>query len=153
MAAGSGARGVPLSEVSVRTIAAGAAERAEWDHVADLSGRRQAFHIVRRRTVLKSGRTAEETVHGFASLPPERAGPAEMLALVRGHWEIENGGHYVRDFAFDKDRSRIGAGVSLASDANACSRCVGDRSEPSSEDRRSALPSTATTSPSRSSTS
>ncbi len=40
------------------------------------------------------------------------------------------------------------ASVSFASVANTCSRCVGDRSEAVSNDRRSALPSTATTSPS-----
>ena len=82
----------------------------DHEHVADLPGRRQAFRIVRRRTTIKSGRTTEETVHGLASLPPERAGPSEILALNRGHWEIENRVHYVRDFSFDEDRSRIRAG-------------------------------------------
>ena len=80
------------------------------DDVAALPGRRQAFRIVRRRTVLKSGKTSEETVHGLTSLPPERAGASEILALNRGHWEIENRVHYVRDFSFDEDRSRIRAG-------------------------------------------
>ena len=82
----------------------------DHDHVADLPGRRQAFRIVRRRTVVKSGRTSEETVHGLTSLPPQRAGPSEILALNRGQWEIENRVHYVRDFSFDEDRSRIRAG-------------------------------------------
>ena len=80
------------------------------DDVAALPGRRQAFRIVRRRTVLKSGRTSEETVHGLTSLPPQRAGASEILALNRGHWKIENRVHYVRDFSFDEDRSRIRAG-------------------------------------------
>ncbi len=44
------------------------------DDVAALPGRRQAFRIVRRRTVLKSGKTSEETVHGPTSLP--RSAPA-----------------------------------------------------------------------------
>ena len=44
------------------------------DDVAALPGRRQAFRIVRRRTVVKSGKTAEETVHGVTSLP--RGAPA-----------------------------------------------------------------------------
>ena len=82
----------------------------DHERVADLPGRRQAFRIVRRRTVIKSGKTSEETVHGLTSLPPERAGPSEILALNRGHWEIENRVHYVRDFSFDEDRSRIRAG-------------------------------------------
>ena len=80
------------------------------DEVAALPGRRQAFRVVRRRTVLKSGRTSEETVHGLTSLPPRRAGASDILALNRGHWEIENRVHYVRDFSFDEDRSRVRAG-------------------------------------------
>lgn len=58
----------------------------------------------------KTGRTSEETVFGLTSLPPERAGPSELLALNRGHWEIENRLHYVRDFSFGEDRSRVRAG-------------------------------------------
>ena len=79
-------------------------------HVAELPGRRQAFRIVRRRTVVKADKTTEETVHGLTSLPPQRAGPSEILALNRGHWEIENRLHYVRDLSFDEDRSRIRKG-------------------------------------------
>ena len=79
-------------------------------HVAELPGRRQAFRIVRRRTVLKADKTIEETVHGLTPLPPQRAGPSEILILNRGHWEIENRLHYVRDFSFDEDRSRIRKG-------------------------------------------
>ena len=79
----------------------------DHDHVATLPGRRQAFRIVRRRTVLKSDKTTEETVHGLTSLSPRRAGPSEILALNRGHWEIENRLHYVRDFSFGEGRSRI----------------------------------------------
>ena len=51
-----------------------------------------------------------ETAHGLTSLPPERAGPAEVLALNRGHWEFETRLHYVRDVAYDEDRSRIRCG-------------------------------------------
>ena len=35
-----------------------------------------------------------------------RAGPEELLALVRNHWHIENRLHYVRDFTYDEDRCR-----------------------------------------------
>ena len=77
---------------------------------APLPGRRQAFRITRRRTVVKSGRTGGETACGLTSLPPERAGPAEALALNRGHWEIETHLHCVRDVACDEDRSRIRCG-------------------------------------------
>ena len=77
---------------------------------APLPGRRQAFRITRRRTAVKSGRTGGETACGLTSLPPERAGPAEALALNRGHWEIETRLHHVRDVACDEDRSRVRCG-------------------------------------------
>ena len=80
------------------------------DDIAALPGRRQAFRVVRRRTVLKTGRTSVEATYGLTSLAPEQAGPSEILALNRGHWEIENGVHYVRDVAYDEDRSRVRTG-------------------------------------------
>lgn len=38
-----------------------------------------------------------------------------MLAIVRGHWEIENRLHWVRDVTFDEDRSQVrkGAGAQV----------------------------------------
>jgi hypothetical protein len=33
-----------------------------------------------------------------------------MLRLVRGHWSIENGLHWVRDVTFDEDRSQVRTG-------------------------------------------
>ena len=33
-----------------------------------------------------------------------------MLQVNRGHWAIENGCHYVLDWDYDEDRSRIRAG-------------------------------------------
>ena len=77
------------------------------DDLAALPGRRQAFRIRRRRTVLKKNTTTVETVYGLTSLGADRAGPAEVLALNRGHWEIENRLHYVRDWSWDEDRSRV----------------------------------------------
>ena len=77
------------------------------DDLAALPGRRQAFRIRRARTVLKTDTTTIETVHGLTSLDTDRAGPAEILALNRGHWEIENRLHYVRDWSWDEDRSRV----------------------------------------------
>ena len=42
----------------------------------------------------------------LTSLGTDRAGPEELLALVRNHWHIENRLHYVRDFTYDEDRCR-----------------------------------------------
>ena len=80
------------------------------DDIAALPGRRQAFRVVRHGTVLKTARTSVEAAYGLTSLAPEQAGPSEILALNRGHWEIENRVHYVRDVTYDEDRSRVRTG-------------------------------------------
>ena len=81
------------------------------DDLAPLPGRRRAFRVVRRRTVVRTGKTTTEVARGLTSLGPGRAGPAEILALNRGHWEIENRLRYVRDFSCDEDRSRMRTGA------------------------------------------
>jgi hypothetical protein len=75
----------------------------------------QVFCIRRKTTDLKGGlvkgrRTTEETVYGVTSLSPEQASPAQLLAYNRGHWEIENRLHYVRDMTWDEDRSQVRKG-------------------------------------------
>ena len=46
-------------------------------------------------------------VLGITSLPPDQAGPGDLLAYLRGHWSIEMH-HYVRDVVLGEDASRIG---------------------------------------------
>ena len=46
----------------------------------------------------------------ITSLPRGRAGPDDLLALVRQHWSIENRLHYRRDVALREDASRIRSG-------------------------------------------
>lgn len=41
------------------------------------------------------------------SLSANRATPARLLSLARGHWSIENKLHHVRDRTFDEDRSQV----------------------------------------------
>jgi hypothetical protein len=63
--------------------------------------------------VRKTGPKVEtEVVLGIASLPRERAGARELLALTRGHWGIENNLHGVRDGTLREDASRIRRGSS-----------------------------------------
>ena len=71
----------------------------------------QVFVIQRDTTDLVTGEFRTETVYGLTSLSPQKASPARLLALNRGHWAIENGLHWVRDWAFDEDRSRIRRGA------------------------------------------
>jgi len=70
----------------------------------------QVFKIHRKVEFLKSGERREEVVYGISSLSPERADAAQLLAYNRGHWEIENRVHYVRDVTFDEDRSQVRVG-------------------------------------------
>ena len=79
---------------------------AEWDGYANLHGRRQAMRIEREREILKTGKRSIEVTWSLTSLGTDRAGPEELLALVRNHWHIENRLHYVRDFTYDEDRCR-----------------------------------------------
>ncbi len=67
--------------------------------------------VIRRETLnLVTGEFRAEMVYGLTSLSRGKAGPARLLALNRTHWGIENGLHWIRDWAFDEDRCRIRRG-------------------------------------------
>ena len=57
---------------------------------ARLPHRQVAFRIERERRIVNTGEVEHETVHGLTSLPPDQATAEVVLALVRGHWSIEN---------------------------------------------------------------
>jgi predicted transposase YbfD/YdcC len=48
-----------------------------------------------------------ELAYGVTSLEQKRASAKRLLELNRGHWEIENRVHWVRDVTYDEDRCRI----------------------------------------------
>jgi predicted transposase YbfD/YdcC len=77
---------------------------------SDWPGLAQVFQVERHVILLKTGEVREEVVAGVTSLAPERADAAQVLALVRGHWQIENRSHWVRDVTFDEDRSQVRCG-------------------------------------------
>jgi hypothetical protein len=88
----------------------------------DWPGVGQVFELERVR-VLPGGKAEVEVVHGITSLGRDRASAADLLALVRGHWGIENGLHHVRDETLGEDRCRCRKGSSaqaLAALRNAC---------------------------------
>jgi predicted transposase YbfD/YdcC len=73
-------------------------------------GLEQVFQIERTITIKKTGQRHHEIVYGLTSLAPSQADAARLLHLVRGHWRIENGSHWVRDVTFDEDRSTVRCG-------------------------------------------
>src|SRR5499427_343044 len=77
---------------------------------SDWPGLAQVFRLERQVIIKKTGEVREEVVAGVTSLVPERADAAQLLALVRGHWSIENRSHWVRDVPFDEDRSQVRCG-------------------------------------------
>lgn len=68
---------------------------------------KQVFRIERTVSNTQGEFIRQETVFGITSLSPQRADAATILELNRGHWEIENRLHWVRDVTFDEDRSRV----------------------------------------------
>ena len=68
------------------------------------------FHLERQVIIKKTGEVRAEVVEGVTSLAPARADAGRLLALVRGHWQIENQSHWVRDVTFDEDRSQVRCG-------------------------------------------
>ena len=50
------------------------------------------------------------TVYAITSLGFAQASPARLADLIRGHWAIENGLHYVRDVTFAEDASQVRTG-------------------------------------------
>ena len=77
---------------------------------SDWPGLAQVFEIGRHVITQKTGEERVEVVYGVTSLRPERVTPGQLLALVRGHWRIENQSHWVRDVTFDEDRSQVRCG-------------------------------------------
>jgi predicted transposase YbfD/YdcC len=61
-----------------------------------------------RRTVTKEGKKTVEVVYLITS--DRDAGPAALAAWVRGHWEIENKLHWVRDVTYQEDKSLVRTG-------------------------------------------
>jgi len=82
----------------------------ELNHYLDFPHVGQAFVIERQSTNKKSGQHCHEIAYGLTSRKPEQADPQQVLATNRGHWSIENSCHYIIDWNYDEDRSRIRTG-------------------------------------------
>ncbi|MGI8854788.1 MAG: ISAs1 family transposase [Thermomicrobiales bacterium] len=79
----------------------------DWPGVAQV--------IMIERTWWERGDKKQAVRYGITSLPPTSADAPRLLALVRGHWQIENGLHYVNGcplgrVTLGEDRSLIHKG-------------------------------------------
>jgi len=67
----------------------------------------RVFRIDRERIINKTGEKSDVREYGITSLTERQANDKMLLDIVRGHWTIENRVHYIRDMAFDEDRSQV----------------------------------------------
>jgi hypothetical protein len=71
-------------------------------------GLKQGFEVTRGRTI--RGVTTAGVVYGITGLAAGRANAAALLVILRDHWGIENGPHYVRDVTLGEDGCRVRSG-------------------------------------------
>ncbi len=71
--------------------------REDWKHLS-------CAIMVHRHTVVGAGKTRSETSYYMSSLEEARA--AELLAYIRGHWDIENRCHWVLDAIYREDHNQ-----------------------------------------------
>jgi len=69
----------------------------------------QVFLVERESIDKKTGKPSRDIALGVTSRTPEHASPQRVLAINRGHWAIESV-HYLTDWNYDEDRSRIRPG-------------------------------------------
>jgi predicted transposase YbfD/YdcC len=74
-------------------------------------GAARAMKVVRRRTDIATGKTSTETVYAVTSLGHRYADAVLLATWLRGHWQIENVLHWVRDVTFGEDHSQIRTGA------------------------------------------
>lgn len=79
--------------------------RLDWVQSSDRwAGLGYLVEVRRERTVIATGKTSIETSHYIGSGTPPSA--QQTASLIRGHWSIENGLHWVLDVAFHEDHAR-----------------------------------------------
>jgi predicted transposase YbfD/YdcC len=86
------------------------AEEGEAGTIAGWPGLAQVCRIHREVEFVsgrQAGTTRQEWSYALTSLPPEQADAARLEHLWRGHWQIENGLHYVRDVTLGEDACQV----------------------------------------------
>jgi predicted transposase YbfD/YdcC len=67
----------------------------------------QIFRLERHFVRISDGKVMDEVSYGVTNLTRQQADAERLLALVRGHWGIENGLHFRRDDTLREDRCRL----------------------------------------------
>jgi predicted transposase YbfD/YdcC len=70
----------------------------------------QSFKVERSTLNRKTGELSKVVAYGITSKTPQMATAEQVLKDNRQHWTIENSCHYILDWNFDEDRSRISKG-------------------------------------------
>jgi predicted transposase YbfD/YdcC len=68
------------------------------------------FVIERHSTNKKTNKSSCDVAYGVTSQSPQQADAKSVLSTNRSHWCIENSCHYIVDWNYDEDRSRISKG-------------------------------------------
>ena len=75
----------------------------------------QLLRVERWRTQVRRGRVVGlrqvEVGYHLTSAAPQRAEASGLQSTMRQHWGIENGEHWVRDWAWDEDRCQVRSGA------------------------------------------
>jgi predicted transposase YbfD/YdcC len=91
--------------VELRTLKAVTVNHFGLPHAA------QVLQVTRKTRDLGTRRWRTVTVYAITSLSHAQASPARLADLIRGHWTIENGLHWVRDVTFAEDSSQVRTGT------------------------------------------
>ena len=95
----------------------GRVERRRLERSAALAGylawpdAAQVLRRTCRRLILATGEIQEEVTFGVTSLAVADATAAQLEALWRGHWTIENQVHHVRDVTLAEDACQVRVGT------------------------------------------